>query len=63
MLGISESTWKVMESMLLKMAELVVYVGDDEVQKGEVAIMMSARAETAMMEWALISKRIRKARF
>lgn len=49
--------------MLLKMAELVVYVGDDEVQKGEVAIMMSARAETAMMEWALISKRIRKARF
>ena len=38
-------------------------MGDDEVQQGGVAIMMSVKAKRALMEWMLISKRIIKARF
>ena len=40
----------------------VVYVGDEEVRQGGVAIMISARAKRALMEWTPISKRIIKAR-
>ena len=40
----------------------VVYVGDDEMRQGRVAIMMSARAKRGN-GWMPISKRIIKARF
>ena len=62
-LGISESRWKGMGSTTLQGGERVVYVGDDEVQQGGVAIMMSVRAKRALMERMPISKRIIKARF
>ena len=35
-----------------------MYIGDDEVQQGGVAIMMSARAKGLWMRWTPISKRI-----
>ena len=38
-------------------------IGDDEVQQGGVAIMMSARAKEPLMKWMQISKRIITARF
>ena len=41
-LGISEARWKGMGSVTLQSGEKVVYVGNDEVQQGGVAIMMSA---------------------
>ena len=41
----------------------MVYVGNDEVQQGGVAIKMSARAKAALMEWMPISKKIITARF
>ena len=50
-------------SLTLQSGEKVVYVGNDEVQRGDVAIMMSARAKGALMEWTPISKKIITARF
>ena len=41
-LGISETRWKGIGSVTLQSGEKVVYVGNDEVQQGGVAIMMSA---------------------
>ena len=41
-LGISDARWKGMGSVTLQSGEKVVYVGNDEVQQGGVAIMMSA---------------------
>jgi len=41
-LGISETKWKGTGSVTLQSGEKVVYVGNDEVQQGGVAIMMSA---------------------
>ena len=41
-LAISEARWKGMGSVTLQSGEKVVYVGNDEVQQGGVAIMMSA---------------------
>ena len=61
--GISEARWKGMGSVTLQSGETVVYSGDDEVHQGGVAIMMSARAKRALMEWTPISKRIITARF
>ena len=52
-----------MGSVTLQSCETVVYVGDDKVQQGGVAIMMSARAKRALIDWTPISKRIVKARF
>ena len=40
-----------------------MYIGDDEVQQGGVAIMMTARTKGPLMKWTEISKRIIKARF
>ena len=48
-----------MGSVALQSGEKVVYVGNDEVEQGGVAIMMSARAKAAFF----ISKRIITARF
>ena len=62
-LEISEARWKGMGSVTLQSGEKVVCVGNDEVQQGGVAIMMSARAKAALMEWMAISKRIITARF
>ena len=62
-LGMSEARWKGTGSVTLQSGEKVVYVGNDEVQQGGVAIMMSARAKGALMEWMPISKRIISARF
>ena len=56
-LGISETRWKGTGTVTLQSGEKVVYVGNDEVQQG-VAIMMSARAKAALIEWTPISKRI-----
>ena len=36
----------------------MVYIGNDEVQRGGVAVMMSAKEKGALMEWMPISKRI-----
>ena len=41
-LGISETRWKGTGSVTLQSGEKVVYIGNDEVQQGGVAIMMSA---------------------
>ena len=41
-LGISETRWKGIGSVTLQSGEKVVYVGNDEVQQGGVAIMVSA---------------------
>ena len=43
--------------------EKLVFVGNEEMQQGGVAIVMSARAKGALMEWTPISKRIFLARF
>ena len=43
--------------------EKLVFVGNEEMQQGGVAIVMSARAKGALMEWTPISKRIFTARF
>ena len=56
-LGISETRWKGTGSVTLQSGEKMVYVGNDEVHQG-VAIMMSARAKAALIEWTPISKRI-----
>ena len=50
-------------SVTLQSGEKVVYVGNDEVQQGGVAIMMSAGQRGALMEWMPISKRIITAQF
>ena len=42
MLEISEARWKGMGSVTLQSGEKVVYVGNDEVEQGGIAIMMSA---------------------
>ena len=57
-LGISETRWKGTGSVTLQSGEKVVYIGNDEVQQGGVAIMISARAKGALMECTPISKRI-----
>ena len=41
-LGISETRWKGTGSVVRQSGEKVVYVGNDVVQQGGVAIMMSA---------------------
>ena len=41
-LGISETRWKGMGSVTLQSGEKVVYVGNDEVEQGGIAIMVSA---------------------
>ena len=35
-----------------------MYIGDDEVQQGGVAIMMSARAKGPLIKWTPISKEL-----
>ena len=63
-LGISEARWKGKGfSVTLQSGEKVVYVANDEVQQGGVAIMMSAGQRGALMEWMPISKRIITAQF
>ena len=52
-----------MGSTTLQSGVKVVYVGDEEVRQGEVAIMTIAKAMRALNEWTPISKRIIKARF
>ena len=49
-LGISETRWKGLGSATLQSGVKVVYVGDEEVRQGGVAIMISARAKRALME-------------
>ena len=41
-LAISEAKWKGTGSVTLQSGEKVVYIGNDEVQQGGVAIMVSA---------------------
>ena len=48
-LGIGETRWKGTESVTLQSGEKVVCIGNDEVQQGGVAIMISARAKGALM--------------
>ena len=62
-LGISETRWKGMGSTTLQSSVKVMYIGDEEVQQGGVAITTNARAERALMEWTPISKRIIKVQF
>ena len=62
-LEISQARWKGMGSVTLQSGEKVVYIGNDEVQQGGVAIMVSARVKAALMEWTPVSKRIIAARF
>ena len=57
-LGKSESSWKGMGSVTLQCGKTVVYVGDDKVQQGGVAIMMSARAKRALMDWTRSAKEL-----
>ena len=57
-LGIGETRWKGTGSVTLQSGEKVVCIGNDEVQQGGVAIMISARAKGALMECTPISKRI-----
>ena len=49
MLGIGETTWKGTESVTLQSGEKAVCIGNDEVQQGGVAIMISARAKGVLM--------------
>ena len=48
--GISETRWKWVGSTTLQSGAMVVYVGDNEVQQGGVAIMISTRAKRVLME-------------
>ena len=48
-LRISETKWKGMGSRTLQGSEKVVNVGNEEVQQGGVAIMMSVGAKRALM--------------
>ena len=41
----------------------VLHAGDEKVHEGGLAIMISKRAERALMEWTPMSKRIITARF
>ena len=58
-----ETRWKWTRSVTQQSGEKVVYVGNDEVQKGGVVIKVSARAKGASIEWMPISKKIMTARF
>lgn len=62
-LGISESRWTGVGSLILQSGATVVYVGDDEAHVGGVAIMMSPRAKRALLQWTPVSQRIITARF
>ena len=57
-LGICDTRLKGMRSTTLQNGVKVVYVGDEGVRQGGVAIMISTRAKRALMEWTPISKRI-----
>ena len=52
-----------MGSRTMQSGVKVVYVGDEEVRQGEVAIIISTWAKRALMERTPISERIIKARF
>ena len=41
----------------------MLYAGDEKMHEGGVAIMMSKRAERALMEWTTVSERIITAGF
>lgn len=57
MSGISKTRWIRMGSRTLQGGERVVYMGDEEVHRGGVTIMMSGRAKRALIKWMKISKR------
>ena len=62
-LGISKCRWTGAGRQRITSGQRVLYVGDGKVHEGGVAIMMSKRAERALMEWTPVSKRIITARF
>ena len=55
--GISKTRWIGMGSRTLQGGERVVYMGDEEVHRGGVTIMMGVRAKRALIKWMKISKR------
>ena len=55
-LRISETKWKGMGSRTLQGSEKVVNVGNEEVQQGGVAIMMSVGAKRALMDGCLSAR-------
>ena len=57
-LGISEPRWIGTGSVTLQSGEKVVYLENDKIQQGGVAIMKSGRAKGALMESTPISKMI-----
>ena len=62
-LGISECRWTGAGRQRITPGQTVLYAGDEKVHEGGVAIMMSKRAERALMEWTLVRERIITARF
>ena len=50
-LGISECRWTGAGRQRITSGQTVLYAGDEKVHEGGVAIMMSKRAEKALMEW------------
>ena len=57
-LGISETRWKGTGSVTLQSGEKVMYLENDNIQRGKVAIMKSGRAKGAFLESRPISKMI-----
>ena len=62
-LGIREFRWTGAGGHSITSGQTLLYAGDEKVHKGGVAIMMSKRAERALMEYTPVSKRIITARF
>ena len=57
-LGISECRWTGAGKQRITSGQTLLYVGDEKMNEGGVAIMMSKGAERALMEWTPVRKRI-----
>ena len=55
-LEISERRWTGAGRQRITSGQTVLYAGDEKVHEGGVAIMMSTRAERALMEWIPVRK-------
>ncbi|XP_060069976.1 craniofacial development protein 2-like [Ylistrum balloti] len=62
-LGISECRWTGAGRMKLATGQTLVYSGEEELHEEGVAVLISQKAVTSLMEWTPINKRIITVRF
>lgn len=58
LLGISECRWTGAGRQKLATIQTMLYIGDEELHEGGVAIIVSKQAEKALTEWTAVSSRI-----